>query len=188
MPHVAVGTTKERIMLTLVEAKARYTEQIAQLKQAFQQCNEHMDGSAMIEQFEALDDWFDFLNQLKSEDTLPHKDLVRSICFLAIDEANRVVGMSDLRFDIEKNAYLNHVGGHIGYCIHPDYRRRGYGTQLLALVKAEAKKQGLSEIVVACDADNVASEKIIGSNGGQWLNAVIDESDGKMVKRFKIIL
>ena len=59
--------------------------------------------------------------------------------------------------------------GHIGYSVVPWKRRRGYATRALALILEEAKKEGLPYVEIVTDADNVASQKVIETNGGRLL-------------------
>ena len=57
-------------------------------------------------------------------------------------------------------------GGHIGYDVRPTARRRGHATAMLRAVLPEAAARGISSALVTCDADNVASAKVIHANGG----------------------
>ena len=59
--------------------------------------------------------------------------------------------------------------GHIGYSVVPWKRRRGCATRALALILAEAKKEGLPYVEIVTDTDNVASRKVIEANGGRLL-------------------
>lgn len=59
-----------------------------------------------------------------------------------------------------------HVLGHIGYSVVPWKQRRGYATQALALMLREARREGLAEVIVTTDPDNVASQRVIEANGG----------------------
>jgi predicted acetyltransferase len=60
----------------------------------------------------------------------------------------------------------DYVLGHIGYAIVPWKRRRGYATQALRLMLAEAHRLGLARVMVNCSDDNVISRRIIESCGG----------------------
>jgi predicted acetyltransferase len=57
--------------------------------------------------------------------------------------------------------------GHIGYSVVSWKRRQGYATGALALLLPEAKAEGLAFVEITTDADNVASQRVITSNGGQ---------------------
>lgn len=61
---------------------------------------------------------------------------------------------------------LSNAGGHIGYGIAPQYRRKGYGKELLRLLLIEAKKIGLEKVLITIHSDNIASQKVALANGG----------------------
>ena len=75
-----------------------------------------------------------------------------------------VLGKAGLRHQLNEN--LSHRGGHIGYCIRPTERRKGYGTLILKLTLEKAQQLGLNRVLVTCDTDNIASARIIQKNGG----------------------
>ncbi len=62
--------------------------------------------------------------------------------------------------------FLHEVGGHIGYDVRPSARRRGYATAMLRAALPVARDLGIESALLTCDADNVASRKVIESNGG----------------------
>ncbi len=68
--------------------------------------------------------------------------------------------------------YLITYGGHIGYSIRPARRGRGYGKRILKLALEKSRRVGLERVLVTCDADNLASKRIIESNGGQFETAM----------------
>lgn len=61
---------------------------------------------------------------------------------------------------------LRIAGGHIGYGIAPDYRGRGYGTELLRLLLIEANKRDIDRALVTIHKDNFASRAVALKNGG----------------------
>lgn len=61
---------------------------------------------------------------------------------------------------------LLETGGHIGYDVRPSMRRRGHATAMLRLALPIARDLGISSALVTCDADNVASRRVIEANGG----------------------
>lgn len=70
------------------------------------------------------------------------------------------------------NEFLLRRGGHIGYYIKKDYRRKGYGEKMLSLCLDLLRKEGLNKILITCDTDNVGSQKIIEKNMGILENIV----------------
>ena len=63
------------------------------------------------------------------------------------------------------NESLRNGAGHIGYGISPDYRKKGYATQGLALVLQEAKKLGIDEALLSVNKQNLGSLKAQQKNG-----------------------
>jgi predicted acetyltransferase len=59
-----------------------------------------------------------------------------------------------------------HVSGHIGYAVVPWKQRHGYATQALRLMLPIAAASGLAWVDLTCDADNLASRRVIEANGG----------------------
>jgi predicted acetyltransferase len=59
------------------------------------------------------------------------------------------------------------VGGHIGYVVVPEFRRRGYATTILSLaIQIAHENLGIGRILVTCDEDNIGSIRTIEKNGG----------------------
>jgi predicted acetyltransferase len=56
--------------------------------------------------------------------------------------------------------------GHVGYIVVPEYRRRGYATEMLRLALPIAKDAGLKRVLVGCDDGNIGSQKTIERCGG----------------------
>ncbi|MGF7236017.1 MAG: GNAT family N-acetyltransferase [Frankia sp.] len=61
---------------------------------------------------------------------------------------------------------LQYSGGHLGYHVVQPYRRRGHATAMLAAAVPVAVALGIERLLLICDADNVASRKVIEANGG----------------------
>lgn len=88
-----------------------------------------------------------------------------------IDDAQpgEVLGSIHLRHEL--NDWLLAEGGHIGYGVRPSARRHRVVTKALHLVLEQARKKGLTSVLMICDADNVASRKTIIAAGGVLENA-----------------
>jgi predicted acetyltransferase len=67
-------------------------------------------------------------------------------------------------------------GGHIGYDMRPSARRQGHATAMLAAALPVAAGLGIDRALLTCDADNVASRRVIEANGGGYE----DERGGKL--------
>jgi len=77
---------------------------------------------------------------------------------------DRPVGVSKLRHQLTEQ--LREHGGHIGYGIRASERGKGYATKMLELTLIEAKKLGINEVLITCNPDNIASQKVVLKNKG----------------------
>jgi len=71
---------------------------------------------------------------------------------------------------------LLEVGGHIGYDVRASARRRGHASAMLARMLPLAHRLGVDPALLTCQATNVASRRVIESNGG----VLEDERDGML--------
>jgi len=98
----------------------------------------------------------------------------------------RIIGTSRLRHWL--TPALEDAGGHIGYDVRPSERDKGHATRLLAMTLEEARELGLHRVLLTCDADNLASRRVIEKNGGRLASQGTSRRDGKPLLRFWIDL
>ncbi|MFW2332175.1 GNAT family N-acetyltransferase [Ilumatobacter sp.] len=75
-------------------------------------------------------------------------------------------GTVNFRWQPGTNELPAHVPGHIGYSVVPWKRRRGYATQAVAAILDDARAEGLTEVEITTDLDNIGSQRVIEHNGG----------------------
>ena len=97
--------------------------------------------------------------------------------FLLIrEDDNKLVGTISVRWNLPEE--LVSFGGNIGYGIRPTERRKGYNKINLYLGLLEAKKIGLSNIMLSCDVANLGSSKTMEALGGKLEKTEVDPADG----------
>jgi predicted acetyltransferase len=90
----------------------------------------------------------------------------------------RIVGRVSIRHRL--TPVLLRVGGHVGYVVVPEFRRRGYATEMLRQsVDIARTRLGIARVLVTCDDDNVGSIRTIENNGGVLEDVV---TGGDLVK------
>ena len=99
--------------------------------------------------------------------------------FWLIDK-DEVVGV--LRIRHQKVDY----GGHIGYDISPEFRKRGYGFQILRLALQKTSEFGIEPVIINCETTNLASQKIIERNNGKLVGRVYDAEDDEHSYEYSI--
>jgi predicted acetyltransferase len=80
--------------------------------------------------------------------------------------------------------------GHIGFSVVPWKRRRGYATRALQLLLPDVRREGLAYVELTTDVTNVASRRVIESNGGQLVERFYKPAvhGGAESLRFRIYL
>lgn len=105
--------------------------------------------------------------------------------FLFAFASARIVGRVSIRHSL--NEFLARVGGHIGYVVVPEFRRRGYATMMLRLALQIANERlGIRRVLVTCDDDNIASFRTIEKCGGILENIVTGPDLGTPKRRYWI--
>ena len=170
--------------IILVKPDLSYADEIIKYKEESLKESPIINGSAGLDRFSSIEIWFEELKKRSCEDTVP-KGLVPSSTYLGVREKdNYIVGMIDIRHYL--NEYLTQVGGHIGYGVRKTERNKGYAKQMLKLALEKCKELKIKKVLITCDEDNIASEKVILS-----VNAKLEDIrnvDGENKKRFWIDL
>lgn len=151
--------------LILVKPSKNIEFSIQEYKQEFLAFGEsRINGSCGLTFYDDFDSWLKITQSIEKE-TLSRDNVHASTFFSVRKSDKKVIGSIQLRHSLTEE--LRSYGGHIGYAIRPSERKQGYGKQQLLLVLEIAKKMGISQIMISCDKDNIASANTIKSCGGR---------------------
>lgn len=115
---------------------------------------------------------------------LPRGGVAATFLFALV--GTRIVGRVSIRHSL--NEALARVGGHIGYVVVAEFRRRGYATEMLRrALKIAGAELGIARALVTCDDDNVGSIRTIEKCGGQFESIVTGPDLDKAKRRYWIV-
>ncbi|MEY4452241.1 MAG: hypothetical protein RLZZ380_1362 [Actinomycetota bacterium] len=143
-----------------------------------------VDGSNfLLDGFQSSESFDGYLARV--QDSLYGKNLLPgrvASTFLLAEVDGVIVGRSSIRHEL--NDWLSEFGGHIGYAVRPDFRRRGYASEILRQSLVLARDLGLERILITCNDDNIGSIKVIEKHGGVLENRV--DENGRLLRRYWI--
>lgn len=170
--------------MRLIEPTMEYAQQIREFRRGLLQCGDTMDGTGSLKTYEDPSRWISFVRACKDPDKV--KDgLVPATQYIYVREEDRkIIGMIQIRHRL--NDFLEKFGGHIGYCIAPEERRNGYGTDMLRLALKECRKIGLEMVLVTCLHRNEGSRRVIMNNGGIFESMAHETSRNLYLERYWI--
>ncbi len=116
-----------------------------------------INGSELLDKTDNYYQWLKSVTDNANEKTV-NPDWVLTDTFFALDKADKLIGIIDLRHTL--NDFLKDLGN-CGYSVRPSERRKGYATEMLHLILNIAVNKGLSEIHLAVEKNNEPSIKTI---------------------------
>lgn len=164
----------------------QFSDQIMSFRQELLQSGSSMDGCGSLRRTENPEDWFREVEALSKEETLPANRVVSTQFLYVRERDDRIVGMIQIRHDL--NDYLKKYAGHIGYCVRPSERQKGYARQMLHDCLSYCRKLGLKKVLVACIDSNEASRRTILANGGVYESTVFEPESAVNLERYWIDL
>ena len=172
--------------MILTEPTTAYSREILAYRRAFRESGDSMDGTGELERFDDPAEWIAFLDLHKDPRTVPPGRVPSTQYIFVREEDRKIVGMIDIRHCF--NEYLEKYGGHIGYSVAPDERRKGYAALMLKTALPECKKLGLRKVLITCVSGNEGSRRTILKNGGVFESAVPLPEEDETLERYWIDL
>lgn len=169
--------------MKLLRPSMEYKEQVLEYKNEFIKNGDDLAGTSYLRNYEDYGEWVKFVLDNENEST-KHSQVTASVFLAVREEDNKLVGIINIRHVL--NDYLLNFGGHIGYSVRKDERRKGYAKEMLKMALQECRKLGMKKVLLTCNAENIASAKTIKSCGGILENEV--HEDGELIQRYWIEL
>ena len=169
--------------MKLIFPEKRHEQIVMDFKQKIKDANEQFCGVSGLERMD-YDEWLQYLSMVSKKESCPKELVPASEKIYLDDDETKVYGMINMR--LELNDMLLKFGGHIGYSVSPDERRKGYAKAMLSGALEFYRDEGYDKVLITCNKNNIASQKTIESAGGILENIV--EDGGIFTKRFWIYL
>ena len=170
--------------MLLIEPAPAYAPEIEDYRRSFLRINGSMDGSGSLRHAATAEEWIKKSLAGKDPRNVP-ADRVPATQFIYVRETDgRVVGMLQIRHCLNEN--LRKFGGHIGYSVRPDERRKGYAAAMLKAALPRCRELGISDVLITCFRDNEGSRRTILRNGGVYESTVHEPEQDRDLERYWI--
>jgi len=170
----------------LVYPTKKYERKAFEFIQEFLEYKSQINGTGGLDRYNNYNEWLlkvaEDLNLLN----IPEDKVPASTYFFIRMSDEKIVGMINIRHKL--NEFLLNEGGHIGYCIRPTERKKGYATLMLKLGLQKCRELNLNKVLITCDKINIASSKVIQNNNGVLENEIYSDTFSEMIQRYWISL
>ena len=170
----------EDLQLEFRKPDSSDVDEINAYKEEFIKANSGMDGTGVLIECDA-EEWLLTNKVMEKTDNPQYYKYLQYGLF----NKKRLLGLIQIRLELK--GYLTEFGGHIGYCVRPSERKKGYAKLMLQKALEVCKEIGLNKVLITCLVDNVASAKTIEASGGVFERITFDDKNYKAnLKRYWI--
>lgn len=168
----------------VVPAPEHEADAMAFAEEVMQADGDGIHGSAGLRAAKSYSAWLEIV--AVSAAGTPLTNLFPSdTCFAVRQPGGKIVGIINIRHKLDSE-FMRNYGGHIGYTVRPDERRRGCAKQMLRLALVRCRELGIERALLTCDPSNIASCRTIEACGGIMENELPYQGSSEMVCRYWI--
>ena len=141
-----------------------------------------MDGTGTLFR-DTAEEWLIYLDKMENRD-----DPTGLHCYEygLFNAEGQLLGLLQIRENLI--GYLVEFGGHIGYCVRPSQRRKGYASDMLRRGLKLCRQLGLERVMITCLESNVGSARTIERCGGVYEKTIFDDKNYQQnMKRYRCI-
>lgn len=172
--------------LELVKPSLIYAAEIKAFRDEFRGQLDWIHGAQGLRNYEDPQKWLDYVKLNENEAAVPEgASPYRQ--FIYVRKADgKIVGMIGVR--LKPVGPVEAWGGHVGYCVRPSERRKGYAKRMLKAVLPVCRGLGLERVMLTAGDENIGSVKTILSNGGRLESYFMSPKHNVLVGRYWIEL
>ena len=154
---------KFALKIPTIEDKVKAIEFIGE----FLLANSGINGTGSLDSYLEKKSYEEWLKKLEVDrSTKANEERVPSVTYFFVRLSDdKIVGMVNIRLALNKR--LREESGHLGFCIRPTERKKGYNKINLYFALEVCKEHNIDEVLMTCDKENPASGKTIEALGGK---------------------
>lgn len=164
-----------------------YEQKAKAFIQEFYDCSSAINGTGGLDGYLKNNTYADWLTKVQKDMDIANikPGRVPALTYFYVRETDdQIVGMINIRLAL--NDFLRKEGGHIGYCVRPSERLKGYGTQMLKGALDFCRTIRMSHFIITCDEANAASAGVIQNCGGVLDEQFYSDAFEAVVQRYII--
>ena len=142
-----------------------------------------LHGARGLRYMEDPSEWLDYSARLEGglDGAAPYTQFV-----FVRPSSGKILGMLGVQH--APDGPVESWGGHVGYCVCPSERRKGYAEAMLRLALPYCRSIGLGRVLLTAGDENIGSVRTILKNGGVFEGYYISPKHGREIGRYWIDL